>query len=852
MPIAVEHLVRGAQLLARVGAPALAAQPLAVEQVRAGQLRHGSGCGRAARSPRGTAARRGSPSLSSARERASIPSAQSVPAALVASDQPPQGVGGAPGLPGPGGRLDQLDQRPSGETQLAWVFAAPFGRGQRLVVAAEAVVEHRGRPLRAAVSHVLRRAPHPGVTAVDQRGGLGFRAPATRRATGRRRARRATRRPCDRLRLLGQRSGRARSPATSQIASRVQRGRAGQLSERPPRGQLDRRADSTYQLLVVPDVTATCGTRATASADVLVGGASWLREDACSACFSTGAPAACPSVISDGQAVQQQIGRRAAAPAARGADSAARGHLAADPPPVRQAAGEHRRVERVQVGLAREPGIERLEPLGRLDQQQRGASLPAAGGERHLSAQQVDAGLLELIQRPGRRHGEQLGRRVERAGLETRLRGRQGPPRPGGPGRPSARPRAARTPPPRPGRRGPGPGPLTAPAPRPPPHRVPAPPRQVPGPPVRITVAVGHLGQRPVHRPPLLRRRRRVDRRPDQRMPEPHRPPISQQPVGLGRRRSRGRDRRAARPPARPAPDPRPARPPRPAAATACRPGSASSRRRKRCSIRAGSRRAGQPEPARQLRRASARAAAPAAPAGCLASRPRSGPGPAHRAGTGPPSPAARGRPRPAGPDLQVRQPPELLARLARGEDQPDRLGQQPPRHERQHLRRRPVQPLRVIDHAQQRPVLRHLRQQGSARPARPGTGPARAPVAQPERDAQRVALRTRQVAPAGPAAARTADAGRRTPAPSPIPPPPPGPPACPPPPRPGTPAAPTCPPPPHPAPPAPARARSQIPQQAIERRALCLAVQQRRRRLRSRPHAHLRPQVQAPARRRG
>ena len=39
MPIAANIVVGGAQLLARVDAPALAAQPLAVEQVRAGELR---------------------------------------------------------------------------------------------------------------------------------------------------------------------------------------------------------------------------------------------------------------------------------------------------------------------------------------------------------------------------------------------------------------------------------------------------------------------------------------------------------------------------------------------------------------------------------------------------------------------------------------------------------------------------------------------------------------------------------------------------------------------------------------------------------------------------------------------
>ena len=277
--------------------------------------------------------------------------------------------------------------------------------------------------------------------------------------------------------------------------------------------------------------------------------------------------------------------------------------------------------------------------------------------------------------------------------------------------------------------------------------------------------------------------------------------------------------------------------------------GSASIRRRKPCSIRAGTACApDQPEPARQLRRAQPARQLQQGQRVARSSRPRSGPGPAHRAGTGPPNPAAPGRAGPAGPAPPAPPAPRTLPRLARGEDQPDRLGQQPPRRERQHLRRRPVQPLRVIDHAQQRPVLRHLRQQRQHRQ------PDQKPVRRSPPPAARTRPPARHAAaladpPAGPAAARTADASWRTPAPSPIPPPPARatriPAAAPatysssadlP-----TPASPrTTSDPPAPGP--------QIPQQAIERRALRLAVQQRRHRLRSHPHAHLRPQLPAPA----
>ena len=42
-----------------------------------------------------------------------------------------------------------------------------------------------------------------------------------------------------------------------------------------------------------------------------------------------------------------------------------------------------------------------------------------------MAAQQVDPGALELVERPGLRRGQEPERRVERAGLEARLRRRQ-------------------------------------------------------------------------------------------------------------------------------------------------------------------------------------------------------------------------------------------------------------------------------------------------------------------------------------------------------------------------------------------------------------------------------------------
>jgi len=62
--------------------------------------------------------------------------------------------------------------------------------------------------------------------------------------------------------------------------------------------------------------------------------------------------------------------------------------------------------------------------------------------------------------------------------------------------------------------------------------------------------------------------------------------------------------------------------------------------------------------------------------------------------------------------DLELRQPEQLRTPLAGAEENGDRLGQQPPGDEAQHLSRGLVQPLRVVDHAEQRAFLRHVRQQ--------------------------------------------------------------------------------------------------------------------------------------------
>ena len=60
--------------------------------------------------------------------------------------EPLERVGGELGLAASGGRLDQLDQRPREETQIV-VLAGALRGGEGVFVAAEAVVQHRGRVL---------------------------------------------------------------------------------------------------------------------------------------------------------------------------------------------------------------------------------------------------------------------------------------------------------------------------------------------------------------------------------------------------------------------------------------------------------------------------------------------------------------------------------------------------------------------------------------------------------------------------------------------------------------------------------------------------------------------------------
>jgi hypothetical protein len=87
-----------------------------------------------------------------------------------------------------------------------------------------------------------------------------------------------------------------------------------------------------------------------------------------------------------------------------------------------QLAREESRAPRVEVGLPREGHVQRLESLGRREELGRSLSVGTRGG-RDLPPQQVDSSARELVERSGLRRGQQPKGGIERAGVQTGLRG---------------------------------------------------------------------------------------------------------------------------------------------------------------------------------------------------------------------------------------------------------------------------------------------------------------------------------------------------------------------------------------------------------------------------------------------
>ncbi len=186
-----------------------------------------------------------------------------------------------------------------------------------------------------------------------------------------------------------------------------------------------------------------------------------------------------------------------------------------------QMAGEDRRGERFEVRLACEHDVERLEPLGGLEEQRRSV-IAAARGEGDPGAQHVDPGALDLVERSPLGGGQQGKRGTRRARIVLGLRRGQRALRParrigrelGSPlqergrcGDAAAALRAAG------GALELGRDVLVGPG-----RRLGA----MPGTAIGIDVRVGGLRQRLVHAAEVFRRRGPVDGRAHQRMPKPY------------------------------------------------------------------------------------------------------------------------------------------------------------------------------------------------------------------------------------------------------------------------------------------------------------------------------------------
>ena len=159
--------MRGAELLARVDAAVLAPQPLAVHEHARGRAPRGRGCGRAARSPRGRAPRRRP--LAEQRARAGVdPSAQSVPLASAISASRSSGPA-ARSACRCGRRPRRGRQQHHTACRAVRSSAARSAAASGLVVAAEAVVEHRVPQSVAASQRPFPRGASPAGASISAR-----------------------------------------------------------------------------------------------------------------------------------------------------------------------------------------------------------------------------------------------------------------------------------------------------------------------------------------------------------------------------------------------------------------------------------------------------------------------------------------------------------------------------------------------------------------------------------------------------------------------------------------------------------------------------------------------------------
>ena len=193
------------------------------------------------------------PSASSARARASMPRAQSVPRRPCLGGQPIQRVRGEVGPPTARRRLDQLAQAPVLRDDLSMLAGGRGGR-ERVLVTAETVGEHGARVGTDGQSDALSAGARLALGRLDEVRGLALPA------SPRRDHQRSVGRGADARRLLdGRRLGNG-GCRRGEVAAEHEHGRASaegerQLAERPGRaGDLDAGARQGGRVFVVPDL----------------------------------------------------------------------------------------------------------------------------------------------------------------------------------------------------------------------------------------------------------------------------------------------------------------------------------------------------------------------------------------------------------------------------------------------------------------------------------------------------------------------------------------------------------------------------------------------------------------------
>jgi hypothetical protein len=308
------------------------------------------------------------------------------------------GSGGDVGPGAAGGRLDQLDQRPGHEPQVV-VLARRDGGGQSSLVLAETVVEEGPGVLAPRQCSALAPVDRVGDAELDEARHLGPLAPPCCQEDLRVHERRATDRSVERACFLDQSRG-GGELARVQVRARAIGERDGEDGEGAGLAGDPYLTDGDLLPgLVVPQLRCDA-TGQPEPADVLL-----LLDNL------QGAPQGMnPRDIAfgdtAGHAVQEQIDRpRRFRPRGRGQSSL--GHLhhtgvTAEP------TGEDGGSERIEMRLTRQLGVERFEPLGRLEQQ-RWRIVPSPASERDLGVQPDRPRPVELIERAQLRRGEQGG-----------------------------------------------------------------------------------------------------------------------------------------------------------------------------------------------------------------------------------------------------------------------------------------------------------------------------------------------------------------------------------------------------------------------------------------------------------